>query len=490
MKPAEPTILVVFGITGDLSNRMLLPSLYHLELDELLPKSFKIVGTSRRKVETKDLKRAAAKFIREKDGQIDEPALGRLIERISMVKMNLTDQADFSRLDDRLRDLEQQQSVCMRRMFYLAVPPSVFDEIIINIGETDLDECSHDRPGILMIEKPFGHDTKSAKALVDLLGRYFQESQIYRVDHFLAKETVQNILYFRFHNPIVKDIWNSQFIDHVQITVAESIGIEGRAEFYEQTGALRDMIQSHLLQLVALTTMAEPKSLNTADIRMQRQAALKALKPISDVNTQVVRGQYEGYLAEADNPDSRIETYVALKIESKSKKWRGIPIYLRTGKAMDAKLTEITLVYGSDKEAAQDGLNMLIIRMHPNEGIALKLLAKKPGLSSATEQIIMDWCYEAPEAGRVRHDAYEKLLVDSMRDEQTLFPSAEETMISWQLIEPVLNSWQNSNRVPEPYKKQSAGPKAANKILSNEPISWVPRDLNICHPKLERQPNK
>lgn len=487
MKPAKPIILTIFGITGDLSNRMLLPALYHLEQDNLLPDSLRLVGTSRRQLEIESIKQKALPFIEERDGKCDHKILDKLLSRLQTIELDPAKKPHYEWLDSLLAEIETEQGMCMKRMFYLAIPPKIFDEAVTNIGQTKLDKCEHNEPGRLLIEKPFGNDLASARHLVKLLNKYFAEEQIYRIDHFLAKDTVQNILHFRFHNPIVRDIWNSRFIDHVQITVAEDIGIEDRAEFYEETGALRDMIQSHLLQLVAMVAMKEPKTLESQDIRTEREAALAALKPFTptEAKTEVVRGQYKGYRTDVKNPKSKVETYVALKLEVDNARWSGVPIYLRTGKALERKVTEITLVYGDDEDAAIDALNQLIVRMHPNEGIALKMVAKKPGLDQETEEIIMDYCYTYAN-GRIKHDAYEKLLVDSMRDEQTLFPSSKEIMDSWRFVQSILNHWHNGSQTPEIYAQGSIGPASASQILIDEPIDWLELDMNICKPRFEK----
>lgn len=488
MQEAKPVILTIFGITGDLSNRMLLPALYRLEQDNILSDAFRIIGTSRRELSAGDIKQTTRPFIEQQDGDVDESVLEKLIGRVRTISVNAAERADYEQLASVLAQTEEEQGVCLRRMFYLAVPPTIFDEVITNIGETGLDACAHDKPGRLLIEKPFGFDVDSARHLIDLLGKYLTEDQVYRIDHFLAKDTVQNVLYFRFHNPIVRDIWNSDFVDHVQITVSEDIDIEGRAEFYEQTGALRDMIQSHLLQLVALVTMKEPKQLAGPAIRAEREAALSSLKPFTPETTSsdIVRGQYEGYSQEVNDENSNTETFVALKLEVDNERWRGVPVYLRTGKAMERKVTEITLVYGSDDDAKAEELNQLIIRMHPNVGIALKLIGKKPGLKDKTEQVVMDYCYETEEMSRVKHDAYEKLLVDAMQGDQTLFPSAKEVMDSWQFIQPILDYWQQHKETPAQYKKGSWGPDRADDVLSNEPIGWIAQDNNICRPRISR----
>lgn len=488
MISAEPTLLTIFGITGDLSNRMLLPALYHLEQDNLLPESFRIIGTSRQALEPDQIKAKSQPFITELDGKCDEAVFDKLLSRIETVELNVSDPSDYDRLAQTLSNLEAEQNTCMKRLFYLAIPPTVFDEVIANIGQRKLDYCSHDKRGRLLIEKPFGFDVDSAQHLIDLLSQYFKEEQVYRIDHFLAKDTVQNILYFRFHNPIVRDIWNSKYIDHVQITVSEDIDIEGRAEFYEQTGALRDMIQSHLLQLVALVTMKEPSSLDGPEIKAGREEALGSLRTYTPemAKTDIRRGQYEGYRQEVGNDSSNVETFVALKLIVDNEKWSQVPIYLRTGKALERKVTEITLVYGSDQESKAEEMNQLIIRAHPNVGIALKLIGKKPGLKSETEQIVMDYCYETPDTNRIRHDAYEKLLIDAMRGDSTLFPSSKEVMDSWRFIQSILDHWQAHQVQPDLYAKSSWGPANADEILSREPINWIAQDNNICRPKMTR----
>jgi glucose-6-phosphate 1-dehydrogenase len=335
----------------------------------------------------------------------------------------------------------------------------------------------------VLIEKPFGHDVTSAQQLIDLLGQYFDESQLYRIDHYLAKDTVQNILHFRFHNPLVRDIWKSAYIDHVQITAAESIGIEGRVNFYEQTGAVRDFIQSHMLQLVALTAMEDPQDLSAQSVRRAREQILRNLRPINLTGSEAVRGQYLSYREEVGKPGSVIETFAAIKVIVDTDRWHDTPIYVRTGKQLAAKLTEINLVYSD--EPKEHTTNILTVRIQPNEGIAVKLIAKKPGLTHETEEILMDYCY-ALDARRIRHEAYEKLLLDAMNGDQTLFPSATEIMTNWRYVEPLLAQWHAADEGLFHYKSDSWGPPASDGLLADEHIGWINDERGICQVRFDQ----
>lgn len=479
MKPTEPVQLVIVGISGDLAQRYLLPALYHLEQDQLLPAELTIVGTSRHELSTDDLRAKLVDFIRSCGDNCDETSLDSFFGRLSLHKLDPVSTDSLNDLSTKLTDLEARASRCLRRLFYLAIPPAVLPDVIDALGKTSVLTCGHQQPGRILIEKPFGRDLASAQALADQLRRYFSEEQIYRIDHFLAKETAQNIMYFRTHNPLVRDIWDSQYIDHIQITVAEDIDIEGRVDFYEQTGALRDVLQNHALQLLALTTMAEPTELKTEVVRAARAEVLSALQPADP--DKAVRGQYEGYRNEVNKSDSPVETYVAVTAEIDNESWRGVPIYIRHGKALAKKLTDITVVFTEKSPEAH--YNLLTIRLQPNEGIALKLVAKKPGISNNSQEIVMDYCYDERVEG-IKHDAYEKLLIDAINGEQMFFPTAEEILASWHFVQPLLDEWGREGDGLESYIKGSWGPTGASQLLADEELGdWIAQDLNVCIPR-------
>jgi len=480
---AEPTILTIVGITGDLSRRKLLPSLYHLEQDNLLPESFKIIGTTRKEINSEQFFEEIKQSIIESDSECEEPTLRRLFGKLTVETIDMSDSEHYGKLAELLKQSEQENGVCSVHLFYLAIPPKVLPRVVDLIGHAEVHRCSHGKDGRILIEKPFGRDLASANELSEVIKSHFKEEQIYRIDHYLAKETVQNILHFRFNNPIIRDIWNSDYIDSIQITAAEAIGIEGRANFYEEAGALRDMVQSHLLQLLALTTMERPKELNAQEVRSKREEVLKDLKPITleEVDKLVVRGQYEAYRKEVGNDQSNVETFVALKATIDSDRWRDVSIYLRTGKNLKYKATEITLVYRNKEADSGDDINLLTIRVQPNEGIALRLRAKKPGLENERQNIVMDYCYGRAE-DKIKHSAYEKLLIDAMRGDQMLFPTTEEVVNNWKYLDPVIKHWQSSDKAPSTYPANSWGPEAAMAMLADEHDAWMQQDNSVCRP--------
>jgi len=479
MQISDPIILAIIGITGDLSRRYLLPSLYHLELDNLLPKDFMILGTSRRDLDFEQFKQSVRDRILSQDPECNDQVLEKLMSRIELAKVDVSDASQYQQMADKLHQMESTAGTCTEHVFYLAIPPEAISNVVDLIGHYEVQKCSHGSSGRVLIEKPFGRDEQSAKSLAEILARHFKEEQIYRIDHYLAKETAQNILHFRFKNPLVHDIWNSKFIDHIQITAAEEIGIEGRADFYEQTGAVRDFAQSHLLQLLALVTMDRPNELDAEHVRANREKLLREIKPIINNSDQVVRGQYKGYRNDVDNENSITETFVAMRVEIDSDRWRGVPMYLRTGKAMEKRITEINLVY-RDEDYPDEEPNILTIRIQPREGIGLTLQAKKPGLDSVRQNVVLEYCYRN-EKETVIHNAYERLLLDAMRGDQMLFPTTEEVLISWKIVDPLTKAWANNDQDLGFYTQGSWGPEGAKELVShNSRAGWLTRGDKIC----------
>jgi len=479
-----PAALVIFGITGDLAHRKLLPALYHLAEDDLLPEGFEIIGVTRSGTTVDALLDDIRAKVRAGDEQCDETVLERFGKSIRIVTMNLSKEEEYAKLKDELDQHEMRIGACTHRLFYLAVPSQTFGDISDMLGKAGLTKgCVHHvGESRLLIEKPFGYDLVSAQELVGMLNAEFTEQQIYRVDHYLAKETAQNILTFRFNNPLFKTVWDSKTINSVMITAAESIGIEGRVAFYEQTGALRDIIQSHLLQLLALVTMEQPEKMDSDTIHAKKLELLRAIKsiPPHKVAEQAVRGQYEGYLEEVNNHSSVTETYAALRLEIDTPRWRHVPILLRTGKAMADKVTEITLTFKDDADEHQ---NTLTLRIQPNEGISIQLQAKKPGFDSESETVQMDFCY--PQTGDGVHpDAYERVLVDALRGDKTLFATSDEVIASWEVVEQVVHAWGQSDDGMQTYAKDSWGPEAAEKLATDAGTAWISQHLHICqfHP--------
>jgi glucose-6-phosphate 1-dehydrogenase len=454
----EPAIIVIFGITGDLAQRYLLPALYHLMKEGLLHDKTEIIGTSRREIKAEEMLSDAKLCASEEGGVCDPAALQKMRDHFRMVQLDPTNGGDYSRLLKTMNGIEEEEGVCMNRLYYLSIPPQVYGPVIRHMGETGLNgSCQHDvATSRLLIEKPFGYDTKSAQELIETMGHSFSEEQTFRIDHYLAKETVQNILTFRFQNPIFEALWNQEHIERIEICASEAIGIEGRAQFYEPLGALRDFIQSHLLQLLAVVTMDRPEEMDSEHIHASKQTVLQQIKavPASQVNEHTVRGQYEGYRDEVENPDSTTETFAGMRLFIDSQRWEGVPMVLWTGKKLVEKRTEIAIRFKShDNEAT----NYLRMRIQPDEGIVLDLLAKKPGFEAELQPVAMDFSYQQNFDSHNHPDAYERVLVDAVKGDRTLFATGEEVMQAWRIVQPVLDAWGRQESMLEEYPGGIAG---------------------------------
>ena len=458
----RPLILVIFGITGDLAQRKLLPALYQLLKAGDLPLQLHIVGISRRDVTKDDVYAQLSSFVGAHD--FDTGLQHHLKDCTEMVQMDLLNEAAYRELLEHLQQVEGGYEEGASRLYYLSIPSQAFTPIIQLLGATGHNAplSSGDAPRLL-VEKPFGYDLASAKELVATLNEHFGEGQIYRIDHYVAKETVQNILTFRFQNPLFESVWSGQHIDHISIVAREALDIEGRANFYEQTGALRDLIQSHLLQLLAITTMGRPHQLESEDIHAVKLDLLNAIRPIPpfEVAAKTVRGQYEGYRTEVGKPESIIETYARIALTIDNDQWRNVPIVLETGKALDAKETCITVSFRPvsfrQPDATPEEQNQLLFRIQPSEGITLRLQTKRPGLKTITDSANMDLDY-AKSFNERPAEAYERVIVDAIRGDQTLFASAAEVIRSWEIIENVLEQWSRSGDSLRFYAKGSTGP--------------------------------
>jgi glucose-6-phosphate 1-dehydrogenase len=451
----QPLVLVIFGITGDLSQRKLLPALYQLARAGELPEQLHIIGISRRSVAHDEVFGQLRSFVGETnyDPQIEQ----RLKDRTEMRQMDLLSEDDYRALLARLQEIESKEAIGGSRLYYLSIPSKAFTPIIRLLGDTGHNlpiGKGPDKPRLL-VEKPFGYDLASAHELVEVLQTHFQEDQVYRIDHYVAKETVQNILVFRFQNPLFESIWNNRHIDHISAIAHEKIDIEGRANFYEQTGALRDLIQSHLLQLLAMTTMARPERLDSVNIHAEKLKLLQSIQPIApdQVFNQTLRAQYEGYRAEVGNEDSVIETFARVNLWIDNEQWTGVPVTLETGKALDEKCTEIGICFRQPEDAAEEQ-NRLVFRIQPNEGITLRLQMKQPGIKNITDSADMDFEYERSFNQRPA-EAYERVLVDAIRGDQTLFASSAEVIRSWEIIENVIEQWSRSAEGLKSYPKGS-----------------------------------
>lgn len=448
----RPAVLVIFGITGDLAQRKLLPALYHLMRDNLLHPDTQIIGVTRQKLTKNDvlapLERYAASHARP-----SVAALRRFKRAFHLFQLDMAEQSGYKQLKTYLDTLETAGTPAPQRLYYLSIPPAVFDEVIGLMGRAGLHEPVKKRGPVpaLLIEKPFGYDLNSAKALVKSLNRWFDESQVYRIDHYLAKEMAQNILDFRFYNPLFAAVWDRQHIRSVVISAHEKIGIEGRARFYEQTGALRDIIQSHLLQLMSLVAMERPKKQTPASLHRARLKLLESIMPVPayTVRQRTVRGQYKGYRQEAGSKNSAIETYAALVLEVDSDRWRGVPFVLKTGKAMHEKRTSVQIDFGG---------NLLTIQLQPDERIDLDLVTKLPGHGHDRSHAELDFDYRRAYPGISSPEAYERVLLDAINQDQSLFAGSREVLASWRIIQPVLDEWAKTAKDLKIYPAGGKGP--------------------------------
>ena len=421
-----PTILVIIGVSGDLSKRKLLPAIGQIAMTNMIPEQFKIVGVTRQKdISLGNL----LKNTTNKD---------YLLENTELFQMDLDDEKDYKKLENRLDEIDKEFGGNAQCLFYLSVPPVVAESIIELLGKSGLSKRENTK---LLLEKPFGIDLKSATELANHIDQYFKEEQIYRIDHYLAKETAQNIIVFRNGNSLFKRTWDNNFIDSINVTVSEDIGIEGRANFYEQTGALRDF-QSHLLQLLALTLMDLPKEEQLSEVPKLRGNALRQLHipSSSSLSSNVKRGQYKGYREEVSNPNSMVETFTSINLESDDPKWQGVKINITTGKALKNKTTEIKILYkkGHDHES-----NELLLRLQPDEGISFSVWAKKPGYEHQVSRHALNFSFKDHYAALP--EAYEQVLFNAINGDHSLFSSGEEILEGWRIIDSLQRAWSTSS---------------------------------------------
>jgi len=456
----EPTILVIFGITGDLAKRKLLPALYHLVKDGLLHDKTEIIGITRGGITLDKLLATIELCINDLGGVCDPVSVMKLRKQLRIMNMDVTNPQQYKVLLNDLNKIEDAHGVHMNRLYYLSIPPNVSQPIINSLGKYGLNtSCQHGAASTrLLVEKPFGYDLESAREMLEETAKYFGEDQIFRIDHYLAKETVQNILSFRFNNPIFQAMWESKYIDHIEIIANEKLDIEGRVGFYEPTGALRDLVQNHLIQVLALITLEKPEEDSSDSLHQSKIKLLKSIRSIAPdkVASETIRGQYENYLKEVSNPDSTTETYVALRLYIDNERWRDMPVIIQTGKAMNKKSSCVRIVFKATNEAPHH--NILTFRLQPNEGIELSLRVKRPGLENIIQPVEMDFDYKRTFNESGHPDAYERVLVDAVRGDQTLFAVGPEILESWRIISAVVNEWSKSNSNLEIYAKNDKGP--------------------------------
>lgn len=495
-KKLSPTVIFIFGGSGDLNYRKLNPALYNLFLDNAMPDHFSIVGIARSDYSDqeykKHLKEGIDNFSRIKDtnGNWDEFA-----KHLSYFKMDINDAASYKELEKIAKQKEAEAGEHPTVVFYMAVAPQLVPTIVKNIGSLSL--CSDTKCSRIVVEKPFGHDLKSAVEMNQMLGEYFEEEQIYRIDHYLGKETVQNILALRFANALFEPLWSRHYIDHVQISASETVGVEGRGGYYETSGALRDMIQNHILQLLCMIAMEPPVSFDANEIRNKKVDVLNAIRPIhkDEVQDYAARGQYgegwmqgekvPGYKQEKDvNSESNTETFAAVKFYIDNWRWEGVPFYVRTGKRLHQKSTELTIQFkrapdfSFPKEATETWRpNRLSIGIAPEMDINLRFQAKRPGQAMILDPVDMVFRYEDAYKGE-EPEAYETLLYDVMDGDATLFMRADQVEAAWKVVMPILEVWEARKPLDFPnYSPDSWGPEDAEALIARDGHNWISMPL-------------
>lgn len=489
----SPIILVIFGATGDLMQRKLILSLYRL-LARADVGRIHLLGVGRRPLTQNMFSEFLKEAVSRVERIIDPPVWKNLIQSTEYIEGTFEESKTYSHIKDVIATIDDVYHACVPRYFYLATPPVHYETILKNLGESGLSEgCvatevqkkQGEHIGInstkVLIEKPFGNDLATARTLEKLLAEIFQEQQIYRIDHYLGKETVQNILALRFANGIFDPTWNSEFIDHVQITLAESDGVGDRGVFYDGVGALRDVVQNHMFEMLAVTAMEQPHAFTADSIRDARIEVLKHIEALRNADDQTVRGQYDGYRREKHiAQDSKTETFFAGKFFVDTPRWNGVPFYLRSGKKLKTKVTEISLHYkkpictGDVCFFRPDDVmrNVLSLRIQPDEGMTLRLMVKEPGFGMRVTPTKMEFCYSDTFGHTLSPEPYERLLLDALRGDQTLFARTDGIDASWSLVTGILNTWEFSNQTLASYSVGSWGPDEAVKLIEKDGRQW------------------
>jgi glucose-6-phosphate 1-dehydrogenase len=498
LRVRDPLTITIFGASGDLTQRKLMPALYRMYVQGFLPESFAIVGVARRDYDDDAFRTLMGEAIRAFGRAPSDGTVDAFCGRLHYHRGDIEDADTYPRLQRRLADATRYPP---NHLFYLSIKPELFEAALTRMKGAGLIRSHyHERWTRVVIEKPFGHDLASAVALNQSVRRHLHESQVYRIDHFLGKETVQNILSFRFANAIFEPLFNNHLVDHIQITAAETVGMEsGRGAYYDASGAIRDMVQNHMFQLLCLVTMDPPASLQADAIRNEKLKVLQSIIPpaVDHVRYRVIRGQYtsgringepvKGYREEERvSPASRTESFVALRLFVENWRWAGVPVYLRTGKRMAKRATEIVVHFrtpplqlfqtvecvGDVCDLTQCKPNQIIFRIQPDEGIALHFSAKRPVLQVQVENVAMDFSYSQTWQ-KALPEAYERLLLDVMRGDSTLFTRSDEVEAAWQIVDPILQAWRSDPDIPvHEYAPGSWGPEAANDLLRGQCDSW------------------
>ena len=486
---AGPCGMVIFGVTGDLSRKKLMPAVYDLANRGLLPPGFSLVGFARRDWADQDFAQIVHDAIKEyARTEFREEVWKQLSQGFRFVPGDFADDVAFSQLYDTIEELDRERGTAGNHAFYLSIPPKFFPDVIGQLKEHSLAESRAGAWRRVVVEKPFGHDLKSAQQLNAIVSEVFPQESVFRIDHYLGKETVQNILALRFANQLFEPIWNANYVDHVQITMAEDIGIGGRAGYYDGIGAARDVIQNHLLQLMALTAMEEPTSFDARSLRAEKKKVLRSVRRPERLDLHTARGRYvsgwaggekvKGFLEEDDIPKaSTTETFAAIKLEIDTRRWAGVPFYLRHGKRLGRRVTEVAVVFKraphlpfSETATEELGQNALVIRVQPDEGITVRFGSKVPGTAMEIRDVNMDFAYGGAFV-ESSPEAYERLILDVLLGEPPLFPQHEEVELSWRILDPILEYWAELGK-PDPYSAGTWGPPIADEMLARDGRVW------------------
>ncbi len=486
---AGPSGLIIFGVTGDLSRKKLMPAVYDLANRGLLPPGFGLVGFARRDWADQDFMQIVHDAVKQYSRtEFREEVWQQLAQGIRFVPGTFDDDASFIHLKETIDELDRDRGTMGNHAFYLSIPPKAFPQVTEQLSKSGLAVGPDGSWRRVVIEKPFGSDLKTARELNAVVESVFPADSVFRIDHYLGKETVQNILALRFANQLYEPLWNANYVDHVQITMAEDIGVGGRAGYYDGIGAARDVIQNHLLQLLALTAMEEPISFDASALRAEKEKVLTAVQLPDDLATGTARGQYAGgwqggekvlgFLDEDGmNPESLTETYAAMKLTIGTRRWAGVPFYLRAGKRLGRRVTEIAVVFKrapqqlfADSQTSELGQNALVIRVQPDEGVTIRFGSKVPGAGMQVRDVTMDFGY-GHAFTEASPEAYERLILDVLLGDPPLFPRHEEVELSWKILDPIEEFWETQGQ-PEQYSPGSWGPSSADDLLARDGRVW------------------
>jgi glucose-6-phosphate 1-dehydrogenase len=486
---AGPSSLIIFGVTGDLSRKKLMPAVYDLANRGLLPPGFALVGFARRDWEDQDFEKVVYDSVKQyARTEFQDEVWEQLAQGIRFVSGEFDDDEAFIRLKQTVDELDRDRGTMGNHAFYLSIPPKAFPLVTEQLSKSGLANQNGGWRRVV-IEKPFGSDLKTARELNEVVESVFPPDAVFRIDHYLGKETVQNILALRFANELYEPIWNANYVDHVQITMAEDIGVGGRAGYYDGIGAARDVIQNHLLQLMALTAMEEPISFNARDLRAEKEKVLAAVRLPKDLGTATARGQYSGgwqggekvvgFLEEDGmNPESATETYAAVRLDIGTRRWAGVPFYLRAGKRLGRRVTEIAVVFKrapqqlfAESQTSALGQNALVIRVQPDEGVTIRFGSKVPGAGMQVRDVSMDFGY-GHAFTEASPEAYERLILDVLLGDPPLFPRHEEVELSWKILDPIEAYWAQEGGPVEQYRPGTWGPTSADELLARDGRTW------------------